>query len=425
MGALIAEDGVASVPASLPDLVPHVRSGDNVMWGQAHGQPLTLIRALVNQRHQIGKLRVFLGIGYALEEELKPEHADALEFFSYCGTGSNRALLNGGVLDILPLHFSEMGRRFRDGSMRADVLLLKVPPPDAQGRFSLGMARDFLAPALDGARAIIAEIDETQPWTHGGPYLTEKDFDLLVQSTHTQQAAALVAPTSVERAIGRYVASLVPDGATLQVGIGNVPDATLAALKDHHDLGIHSGILGDGLAILAEAGVINNSRKSIDNGVAVAAMSMGGEKVRTWLHRNPRVELRGVDYTHDPMVLARLERFVAINSAVEVDLTGQVNSEVAGGVYVGTVGGLSDFIRAALRSKCGVPIIALPSTSRAKSRIVASLSGPVSLQRSDAGVFVTEHGVADLRGLSISQRIERMIAIADPAHRDGLQYAVR
>lgn len=409
----------------MPDLVPHVRAGDTVMWGQAHGQPLTLIRALIDQRHQIGKVRVFLGIGHALEDVLKPEHADGLEFFSYCGTGSNRELLRGGVLDILPLHFSDMARRFHEGSMRADVLLLKVPPPDEQGRFSLGMARDFLAPALPRARALIAEVDQNLPWTHGGPYLVEKDFDLLVHAGDPWQNAALVAPSAVELAIGRHVASLVPDRATLQVGIGNVPDATLAALKDHRDLGVHSGILGDGLAILAEAGVINNSRKSIDTGITVAAMAMGGEKLRRYLHNNPAAELRGVDYTHDAGVLSRLERFVAINSAVEVDLTGQVNSEVAAGAYVGTVGGLPDFIRAAQCSVGGVPIIALPSTARASSRIVSSLSGPVSLQRSDAGVIVTEHGVADLRGLSISQRIDRMIAIADPAHREGLQDAVR
>jgi acyl-CoA hydrolase len=408
-----------------PDLRGLIRAGDTIMWGQAHAQPLSLIKALVQQRHGIGRTRLLLGIGQGLESILQAEHADAFDFVSYCGAGSNRSLARAGVLDILPLHYSEMARRIRDGSIKVDVLMLQVPPADAAGRYSLGLAREYLIPALTRARAVIAEVDPSIPWTFGGPYLQESDFHLLVASRSSQPPPAPTTPGALEHAIGRHVAGLVPDGATVQTGIGVLPDAVLAALGDHRDLGIHSGSIGDGVALLSEAGVINNSRKSLDAGLTIGGMLLGGEQLRRHAHRNPALELRGAEYTHDPAILAGMDCFTSINSAVEVDLTGQVNSEVAGGTYLGAVGGALDFVRGALRSKGGIPIIALPSTAGERSRIVSALAGPVTIPRSDACVVVTEHGVADLRGLSLSQRVNRMIAIAHPRHHDELHRAAR
>ena len=197
----------------------------------------------------------------------------------------------------------------------------------------------------------------------------------------------------------------------------------LAQLRDRRELGVHSGSIGNGFADLHEAGVLTNSCKSTDTGVSIGGVLIGGEKLRRFAHRNPALEMRGTDYTHNPRVLGSIERFVAINSAIEVDLTGQVNAEIAGGRYVGAVGGIADFLRAAQASRGGVPVIALPSTASARSRIVPTLSGPVTVPRSDACVIVTEHGAADLRGLTLSQRIPRMIAIADPAHQEHLERA--
>jgi acyl-CoA hydrolase len=412
----------ALIPPVLHGLI---RAGDTVMWGQAHAQPLSLIEALVHQRLSIGRTRLLLGIGHGLESILRPEHADAFDMLSYCASGSNRSLARARVLEILPLQYSEMERRIRDGSIQVDVLMLQVPPPDETGRYSLGMAREYLIAALARARTVIAEVDPAIPWTHGGPYLRETDFHLLVSSRCSQPAPLPLAPGAIEHAIGRHVAGLVRDGATVQTGIGTLPDAVLAALTNHRDLGIHSGSLGDGVALLTEAGVITNSRKSLDPGITVGGMLLGGERLRRLAHRNPAVELRGTEYTHDPEILARMDNFTAINSAVEVDLTGQVNSEVAGGNYVGSVGGALDFVRGASRSKGGVPIIALPSLAGERSRIVSAIAGPVTIPRSDSCVVVTEHGVADLRGLSLTQRVDKMIAIADPRHRDELRRAVR
>lgn len=395
-----------------------IRPGDTVMWGQSHAEPVTLMRALVAQRHSFKRIRVFLGIGLA--DVLTPEHADAIDFLAYCGSGANRKLARANVLDILPAHYSQLPELVRSGALRIDVVMLQVSPPDEHGRYSLGLAREYLVEALKHARAIVAEVHPDVPWTYGGPFLRAADIDLLVASDTTFPDAAATTPGPVEQAIGQHVASLVEDGATLQTGIGAIPDAVMAALHDKRDLGVHTGSIGDGIAALCEAGVVTNARKTIDAGITVGGVIIGSARVRRFAHRNPALELRGTEYTHNPHVLRRIERFTAINSAVEVDLTGQVNAEVVGGTYVGAVGGVGDFLRAAQASRGGVPIVALPSTAGAHSRIVTKLSGPVTVPRSDACVIVTEYGIADLRGLSLAQRVPKMIAIAHPDHRERL-----
>ncbi len=395
-----------------------IRPGDTVMWGQSHAEPVTLMRALVAQRHSFKRIRVFLGIGLA--DVLTPEHADAIDFLAYCGSGANRKLARANVLDILPAHYSQLPELIRSGALRIDVVMLQVSPPDEHGRYSLGLAREYLVEALKHARAIVAEVHPDVPWTYGGPFLRAADIDLLVTSDTPFSDAAETTPGPVEQAIGQHVASLVEDGATLQTGIGAIPDAVMAALHDKRDLGVHTGSIGDGIAALCEAGVVTNARKTIDAGITVGGVIIGSARVRRFAHRNPALELRGTEYTHNPHVLRRIERFTAINSAVEVDLTGQVNAEVVGGTYVGAVGGVGDFLRAAQASRGGVPIVALPSTAGAHSRIVTKLAGPVTVPRSDACVIVTEYGIADLRGLSLAQRMPKMIAIAHPDHRERL-----
>src|SRR5690606_8235527 len=211
------------------------------------------------------------------------------------------------------------------------------------------------------------------------------------------------APGPIETAIGRNVASVVPDGATLQTGIGSIPDAVLAALGNHRDLGLHSGSLGEGIVTLAESGALTNARKGIDAGLTVGGVLMGGPRLRRCAHRNAQLELRGTEYTHDARLLAGLNRFTAINSAIEVDLTGQNTTEWAGGGYLGATGDVNDYVRGAQASQDGTPITALPSLAREQSRIVAALTGTAAAPRSRSCVIVTAHGVADLRGLTLSQ----------------------
>lgn len=412
------------------DLTAFIGRGAAVMWGQAAAEPVALTGALMQQRHLIGELEVFIGATWS--DAADPAFADCVRFRSYCGTAANRRLAKAGCLDVLPCNYSQLGAMIRGGQIRVDVLMLHLAPADGEGRYSLSMAHEYLIPAIDTARVVLAEVNEQAPWTYGPRTLGAEDIDLIVHTSRPPLAPPMVLPSDTERAVAARAAALIEDGATLQFGIGTLPEAILSQLSDRRDLGVHTGALVDSAARLAQAGVITNARKSIDTGVTVAGVAMGGRTLSEYIHRNASVQFHPVDYTHSVQTLARIDRLAAINSAVEVDLTGQINAEVAGGVYVGAVGGAGDFLRGAQRSAGGLAIVALPSISAGPdlagqdpriSRIVASLNGPVSTARCDAGFIVTEHGVADLRGLTVSQRIPRMLAIADPRFRESLERA--
>lgn len=412
--------------AANPRLAGIVRAGDRVVWGQAASEPATLTAALMAQRAEIGGFSAFIGVSWS--DAVHPDHADHVAFRSYCGAGRNRALAQAGCLDILPSHYSELGALMRSGRLPVDVVLVQVAPADEHGRYSLSLAGDYVVPALACARVVIAEINAQAPRTCGPHFLTAPDIHYAIHVDRPPLAPPAAKPHPAEAGVARNVASLVEDGATIQTGIGSLPDAIAAQLTSHRELGFHSGAMGDGIAALIRAGVITNARKGVDAGVSVAACLMGSAALNRLAHRNPALQVRSVEYTHAQAVLASLDRLVAINAAVEVDLTGQVNSEVAGGVYVGAVGGSIDFVRGATASRGGLPVIALPSRTGGRAgsaRIVARLGGPVTIPRGDAVIVVTEHGVADLRGLSFRQRVQRMLAVAHPEDRERLEREAR
>jgi acetyl-CoA hydrolase len=400
----------------------YVRPGDTLCWGQAGAEPCTLTEALVAQRQSIGgRFKVFVGASWS--RTLQPQHADVIDMGAYCGSGTNRQLAAAGVLDIVPAHYSAFERTLTSGPFKVDVLLLQVAPADAEGRYSLSIAHEYLMPLIDSARVVIGEVNHAAPWTYGERALRKADFDVLIHTERAPLEAPRAAPGDIETRIAQHVATLIEDGTTLQLGLGGLPDTILAHLADRRDLGIHSGTIGDAVATLMARGVITNAAKRNDRGVTIAGTMMGSRKIYNFAHRNTAVQFRSTAYTHDIDVLAAIDRFAAINSAIEVDLTGQVNAEVAGGQYLGSVGGALDFMRGAARSRGGMAIVALPARSRHGSRIVARLSGPVSTPRSDVGFIVTEYGVADLRGLSLAQRVRRMLDIAPPEAREALAAA--
>jgi acyl-CoA hydrolase len=403
------------------DFARYLRPGDGVVWGQACAEPRTLVEALLAR--PVPGLTAFTGIpaGARIDER----QASGIRLISYTGAGHNAALHAAGLLDILPAPYSDFPGLFRSGRgrVRADAVLVQLSPPDAAGRHSLGLAREYLADALAQARVIIGEVSPQVPWTHGAPALTRDQLTAVVPSAYPPAEWPAAAPTAVQRAIARHVAGLIDDGATLQFGVGALTDAITAELAGHRQLGVHSGLLPDGLADLMEGGVVTGERKTVDRGIAVGGLLLGGRRLFDYADGNEAIELRPTSYTHDAAVLAEQFRFVALNSALEVDLTGQVNAEVVRGRYIGSVGGAADFLRGAARSRGGVPVVMLPATAGTASRIVAELSGPVSTARGDAGVVVTEHGVADLRGLPLRERAERMIAIAEPGLRPELDRA--
>lgn len=402
------------------ELAEWIRPGDGIIWGQATAEPQTLVEALVAQRAAFSGARVFMGISYS--GIVRPEHSDHLRLTAYCGAGSNRALADAGILDICPYPYSQLAALMHRGRIRVDVALVQVSPPNSRGEYSLGLAAEYIVPALDRARAVLAEINDQVPWTNCERVLRAEDITVAIA---TSRAPACGTPTpwgEIERRIAAHATQYIQDGATLELGLGSLPDAVLAALGDRRDLGIHSGALGDSLVDLMSSGAINNARKPIDTGHSVGGLLLGSRRLFDFAHRNPALWLRSVEHTHDPRVLAQLPNFVAVNSAVEVDLTGQVNAEVANGSYVGAVGGALDFVRAANQSPGGTSIVVLPSSIGGRiSRVVTKLSGPVATPRSEAGVFVTEQGAADLRGRTLAERARRMIGIVHPAFREELE----
>jgi len=368
------------------DLTSVVRPGDGIICGQACAEPQTLLESLVAQRVPLSGCRVFLGANYS--GIVKASHSDHLRLASYGGIGHNRALSDAGVLDVLRVPYSRLAALIRSGQIPADVVFVQVSPPNARGEYSLGLAADYLVPAIEVCRAIVAEVNAQVPWTHSEPLLRRDGFDLLIE---TSRPPAQARSRGADRAIARHAAALVSDGSTLEFGVGALPDAICEFLRERKRLRVHSGTIGDGVVDLMRAGAVSE---------ADCAMLIGGRRLFDFARDNPRIRLRSSEYTHDAKVLGRLERFVAINSAVEVDLRGQVNSEVASGSYVGAIGGAPDFIKAAATS-----LVLIPA-----SRLVASLSGPVST--SDAGIVVTELGSADLRGCDDAERARRLRAIA-------------
>ncbi|HEY3649779.1 MAG TPA: acetyl-CoA hydrolase/transferase C-terminal domain-containing protein [Streptosporangiaceae bacterium] len=400
------------------DLARYIRPGALVAWGQGCAEPLTLTEALAGQRHRLGGVRCFSGI--STTAAVRPDHCDYLSFSSYTAAGANRALSEAGLLDIVPCHYSQLPDILGRGPLRADVVLLALPQAGPDGTFGLGLAADYLAPLIGRAGTVIAEVNDQVPDVGGDRRLSRGEIDVLVRTSRPPAEYPGKSASDVDIAIAEHVAGLVPDGATLQVGIGSLPAVVLRHLRGHCDLGVHSGMITDEIAELVEVGVVTGARKGTDRGLTVTGLLLGTSTLIKRAGVDKSIQLRDTRYTHDQAVLAAQHALVAVNSAIEVDLTGQANVEVAAGRYVGGTGGAADFLRGAARSAGGVPVLALASTAGAASRIVARLSGPAGLSRADAGVIVTEYGVADLRGLSLARRRERMIAIAHPDHREAL-----
>ncbi len=401
------------------ELSSYIRAGDMVTWGQAAAEPSALIEILMAQRRQLGGIRCFIGI--TSSEAITADCADHIEFSSFTGGhGSARSLSDRGLLRIHPVPYSSVPRLLSHGESKVDVLLLQLARTAEDGVFSISAAQDYLIAALSSARVVIGQVNARAAATHGDRTIAASELAAIIEVDDPIPSSKPQPPSTVDRAIAAEVASWVEDFSTLQIGIGRIPDAVLELLRDRNDLSIHSGLFSEAMATLVTSGAVSNAHKGRDHGASVASFLHGGQDLLDFAHANPSVQLRRIEYVYDPAVLASLPRFVAVNSALEVDVTGQVNAESVAGRYVGTVGGAGDFLRAAAHSDGGVPIIALPSATRTGSRIVAALDGPTSTARCDVGVIVTEHGSADLRGLPIRERIERMIAIAHPDHRDAL-----
>lgn len=391
--------------------------GDGVWWGQAAAEPRPLVDALLAQSAQIGPIRAFTGLSW--NSRLASDLPDEVCLQSYGGLGELRNLSRGGRLEVIPCHYSALPRLFSEHRLPSDVGLVQVSPPDADGRCSLGIGAEYVADAIAHTPVLIAEINEQMPATAGTERIPLDRFAATITTDRALPEDPSREPDSVDRHIAAHIAELIEDGDTVQLGVGSTGTAVLDALAGHQDLGVHTGMITDGLVRLLDKGVVTGRRKEIDPGVLVAGTALGSAELYRRIPDLPATFMP-VSYTHAPQVLSRLASLVSINFAIEVDLSGQVGAEVSGGVYVGAVGGQFDFTRAAaLTGKQS--IIALRSTFRGRSTIKARLDGGVvTTARADVDVVVTEHGVAHLRGASIDERSRRLAAIAAPEFRDDL-----
>ena len=414
---------------SAAESVAGVRSGDQLYLQCAAATPSVLLDALVARASELEGVSVVHlhceGPGPHLAPEMAPHFRHRALFI-----GPNaRAAVNEGRADYVPAFLSDVPRLFESGMLPLDFVFVNATPPDAHGFCSLGTSVEAMHAAIRAAKTVIVQFNRGVPRTLGDSFIHIDDIDLAVECDVPPYEVHRGAIGDVERRIGAFVADLVQDGATIQMGIGAIPAAVGAALIGKHDLGVHTEMFTDTVVDLVEAGVVNGSKKERNRGKIVAAFMMGTKRLYDFVADNPMIEMRSVDFTNDTHVIRTFSRMTAINSAVEIDLTGQIVADSIGHRMYSGVGGQMDFVRGASLASEGKAIIALPASAQGgtRSRIVASIhdGAGVVTTRAHARTVVTEHGIAELWGRSLRERAAALITIADPAFRDELQREAR
>ena len=403
--------------------VAPVTHGQRVFIGSGAGEPQTLVEAL-SAREDLSDTEIvhILTLGVATYAEAR--FGERFRHNAYFIGSNVRQAVIAGRADYTPIFLSEISELFRSGRVVIDVALIEVSPPDAHGYCSYGVACDIVKAAAESARLVVAEVNAQMPRVLGDSFIHVRDIDMLVPSDRPLPEITQREPDAVSRRIGRHIAGLIPDGATLQLGIGRIPNAVLQFLGDCKDLGVHTEMFSDGIIPLIEQGVINNSQKTIHRGKIVSSFVMGSRRLYDFIDNNPLVEFHPTEYVNDPFIIAQNDKMISINAAIEVDLTGQVCSDSLGARFYSGIGGQVDFTRGAGRSKGGKPIIALPSTAENEtiSRIVPYLKqgAGVVTSRGDVHYVATEFGTAFLHGKNIRERALALIQIAHPKFRPWL-----
>jgi len=406
-----------------------IRPGDRIFFSIASGQPQTLLQALADDFEYYQNVEVINGYLLAEHPLAKEGLESSFRCISFQNSPSLRKDWEEGRIDFLPIRYSDVPRAFsRQGPIPIDVALIQVAPPDSAGRVSLGVSTSHAYPLALEARTIVAEVNDQAPRTFGPCSFSISEVDYLVECSAPLVPYPEIKIGAAERRIAEFVTGLIADGATLQIGIGNLPAAILQLLEGKKDLGLHSGMLSDGIVDLVEKGVITNRKKNIYRGKIVAGELIGTEKLFRFSHQNPLLEMHPAQVSHNAELIGRIDNFVAINSALEIDLTGQINAESLNGIQLSGVGGQFDFVDGAYFSRGGKSITAMTSsTGKGRvSRIVPRLpsGAAVTLPRFMTDIVVTEYGIAELRGKSFSRRAEALMAIAHPDFRQDLWEAL-
>ncbi len=405
-----------------------INRGNRIFISTACGEPQFLVKALIDYIESNPKaffdaevLHVWtLGVAPYTQAKFKRNFRHNSFFIG----NNTRAAVNLGLADYTPIFLSKIPDMFKRGLVHVDVALIQTSLPDIHGYMSLGVSVDIVKAATENAKLVIAQINKNMPRVHGDGFIHIEDTDYLIRHDEPILTYQDDPDDAVAHKIGHYVSKLIVDGDTIQVGYGSLPNAILANLTDKKDLGIHTELIGDGLVSLMEKGVVNNSKKSIHRNKTIATFSMGNKRTYRYLHDNPGVEFRTVDYTNNPQIIAQNKHMTAINSALEIDLTGQATCESLGSTFYSGIGGQADFMRGAVMAEHGKTILTMPSTAEQEtvSRIVPFLKegAGVTLNRGDIHYVVTEYGIAYLHGKNIREKAMALITIAHPKFRPQL-----
>jgi acyl-CoA hydrolase len=411
------------------DAVRLVKDGDSIMVPTGVGEPPSLLAELSTQRTSFRDVKVAQILAMRKYGYLDPQTVDHVRHVALFYGGATRAGGQQGWVDFTPNYFSEIPSLIERSQMPADVVFSMASPMDAHGYFSLSLAADYTMAAVAKARVVVLEVNPNVPFAFGNCHVHISQVTGLVESTDAVLEVGLPKIGPVQEAIGKYVADLIDDGSTLQIGYGGIPDAVVMQLTAKHDLGIHTEMIGDGILTLLESGAVSNRRKNYLPGKMVATFALGSGKLYRFMDRNPALEIHPVNFTNNPVLAGQNDNLVAINATLQIDFLGQCGSESLGYLPYSGTGGQADFVRAANLSKGGKAFIVLPSTAKddSISRIVPMLSAGthVSTSKNDVNYVVTEYGVAQLRGKSAKQRARELIGIAHPKFRAELAEQAR
>jgi len=405
--------------------VSRVKSGDRIYLGGGAGVPQVLVNELIKRADELENVEIIHMLHFGEAPYVDPKFQKSFRHNALFIGHNVREAVQAGRADFTPIFLSEIPNLFRKGILPLDFAFVQLSPPDEHGFCSFGAEIGCTKPAAEMAKVVIAEINQQMPRTLGDSFIHVRDLDIVIEADYPLPEAPLGGASPVHEKIGEIIAGLIPDGATLQMGIGSIPDAVLKNLHSHRDLGIHTELFSDGVVQLVEEGIITGAKKTLHPGKVVAGFLFGSQKLYKFIHNNPIIEMHPTDYVNDPFIISQNENMISINSAIEVDLTGQVAADSIGPRFYSGVGGQLDFVRGAARSKGGKPIIALPATAKngQLSRIVPTLKNGagVTTTRNDVHFVVTEYGVAELYGKTIRQRAKALIEIAAPEFRGELE----
>jgi acetyl-CoA hydrolase len=413
---------------SAEEAVEAVNSGNRVFLTGNCSVPAKTLEALVKRAHSLYDVEVCHALTVGSADYVAPEMEGHLRVNALFIGHNVRKAVQEGRADFTPVMLSEFNLLFKEGHLPVDVAMVHLSPPDEHGFCSFGVEVGLSKTIAESSKIIIAEVNEQMPRTLGDSFIHVNKLDYIIPVNYPLPEVPMgVEGDEVVEKIAGHIAELIPDEATMQMGIGAVPDAVLKYLYDKKDLGVHTELFSDGVIDLVEAGVITNARKTLHPGKIIAGFILGNKRLYDWCHNNPLIEFHRTEYVNDPFVISRNDRMVAVNSAIEVDLTGQVCSDSIGPKLYSGVGGQLDFIYGASRSKGGVPIIALPSKTKNFSRIVGLLKhgAGVVTTRYHVHYIVTEYGIAELYGKTINERATNLINIAHPEFRDDLKRQAR